>query len=298
MRRGLVIWAVTVPLLLAAGVARAAPLDPECSFPAGYPGDSASREAIAGWMAHRAKERAIPPELPVMAALAESGLQNLDSAGGDRAGYFRMQRSVWDHGPYAGFPSNPELQLSWFIDSAVAARTHRVDGGDTSFGQAEQGWGAWIADVLQPPEHLRGQYQPRLEEARALIVKRCSLPGGRSPEGEGAGPAIGFAIRASQRVVRLRGVVVRVSCPAEACLTRALVRFSIPGEARVYRVGSRFVGLTRGETVRVRVPFRPTLLRKVRRALRRGVRLRAKLTVAVLDNSGNGVSRVSRVRFH
>jgi hypothetical protein len=44
--------------------------------PAVYPGDEASKERLARWMARSAADRGIPHELPVMAALAESGLKN------------------------------------------------------------------------------------------------------------------------------------------------------------------------------------------------------------------------------
>jgi hypothetical protein len=42
--------------------------------PALYPGDDAARERLARWMARAAAERGLPHELPVMAAIAESGL--------------------------------------------------------------------------------------------------------------------------------------------------------------------------------------------------------------------------------
>ena len=292
MRRGLLIGAVTVPLLLSAGIARAAPLDPACSYPAPYPGDMGDQAAIAGWMAHGAKARGIPPELPVMGALAESGLRNLPDRGNDRAGYFQMQRSVWDKGPYAGFTSNPDLQLGWFVDYALAVRQQRIDGGDPDFGQSELEWGAWIADVLLPPENLRGQYQARLEEARGLIEQSCSLP-----TVDDMAPAMSFVIHASQRVRRVRGVVVRLACPAEDCLAAATALVSVPGAARAYSARSRFVGLERGETVRLRIAFRPALMARVRRALRRGARVRAKVTVGVLDAAGNGTSRTIRLRL-
>ena len=43
--------------------------------PAVYPGDDAARERLARWMARGAADRGMPHELPVMAALAESGLR-------------------------------------------------------------------------------------------------------------------------------------------------------------------------------------------------------------------------------
>src|ERR671911_2540323 len=45
--------------------------------PALYPGDGASKERLARWMARAAADRGLPHELPVMAALTESGPRNL-----------------------------------------------------------------------------------------------------------------------------------------------------------------------------------------------------------------------------
>ena len=64
-------------------------LDDPC--PAVYPGDSASLERIARWMARGAIDRGLPRELPVMAGLAESGLRNL--SGADFDGYFGITRA-------------------------------------------------------------------------------------------------------------------------------------------------------------------------------------------------------------
>jgi hypothetical protein len=144
-----------------------------CASPVGYPGDDASSVAIARWMAHGARARGIPGELPVMAALVESGLKNLNSGGADQVGYFGMRVSIWNAGPYAGFPDNPVLQLTWFIDQALQARALRVGAGDAGFGLDPNAWGEWIADVERPAEQFRGRYQPRLTEARELIGPDC-----------------------------------------------------------------------------------------------------------------------------
>jgi hypothetical protein len=79
------------------------------------PHDDAPKETIAAWLATRARAAGLPPELPIMASLVESGLRNLPSDGSS-AGYFRMSEGIWNAGAYAGFPSNPELQAKWFID--------------------------------------------------------------------------------------------------------------------------------------------------------------------------------------
>ena len=111
-------------------------------------------------MAGEAQRRGLPPELPVMAALVESGMQNLPGGDADSVGFFQMRASLWDSGPYAGYGDSPELQLDWFLDHA-----EQVGGqvGDSD------GYGEWIAAVERPAAQYRGRYQERLEEARELL---------------------------------------------------------------------------------------------------------------------------------
>ena len=144
-----------------------------CDSPVGYPGDNAPSSAIAVWMAHGARARGIPGELPVMGALVASGLRNLSGGDADEKGFFGMREGIWNQGPYAGFPDHPELQLKWFIDQALNIRTTRIAAGDADFGLDPGSWGEWIADVLRPAEQFRGQYQPKLAEAQQLIGPDC-----------------------------------------------------------------------------------------------------------------------------
>src|SRR3954462_6645518 len=87
-----------------------------------YPGDGAPQASIAVWMAGGAAARGIPGQLPVMAALVESNLVNLNSRPSDSKGYFQMRESIWGASS-PGSPDNPDLQLDWFLDQATAART-------------------------------------------------------------------------------------------------------------------------------------------------------------------------------
>jgi hypothetical protein len=120
-------------------------------------------------MAGMARQAGLPPELPVMAALVESGLSNLGHGDADSLGFFQMRTSVWNSGPYAGYPDNPELQVKWFIDQASDIRRRRLEEGLSSFGSDPNGYGNWIADVERPAEQYRGRYQGRLEQARELL---------------------------------------------------------------------------------------------------------------------------------
>ena len=136
--------------------------------PVDYPGDEAPREQIAAWMARAAKERGLPPELPVMASLVESGLQNLSYGDADSVGFFQMRTSIWDQGEYAGYARRPELQLEWFLDHAEAMGEQRVARGQPVDDPAR--YGEWIADVERPAAQFRGRYQLRLDEARDVLA--------------------------------------------------------------------------------------------------------------------------------
>jgi hypothetical protein len=158
---------------LSANVAEKAKPPLPCKFKGSktYPGDDASKQALAQWMAEGARKSHLPVEMPVMGALVASGLQNLSHGDADSVGFFQMRVSIWDRGPYAGFPQNPNLQLQWFMDQAVLVEKRRIAQG-TSLRQLltnDRGYGDWVADVLIPPEQFRGRYQLQLDEARSLI---------------------------------------------------------------------------------------------------------------------------------
>jgi hypothetical protein len=142
----------------------------------GYPGDNAPREQIATWMATRARQAGLPAELPVMAALVESRLSNINFGDADSVGYFQMRTSIWNQGDYAGYGDDPEKQIKWFIDHAVHEKQKRLADGYTNFLDDDSKWGDWVADVERPAEQYRGRYQERLEEARALLAKAGGAP--------------------------------------------------------------------------------------------------------------------------
>ncbi len=134
-----------------------------------YPGDHASRNAIAAWMGDAAQRAGLPRELPVMAALVESGLKNDNYGDRDSLGFFQMRTSIWDQGKYAGFPHDPRLQLKWFIDEAQGLKATRLREGVAGFGTDPHKWGEWIADIERPAAQYRYRYQLQLETARQLV---------------------------------------------------------------------------------------------------------------------------------
>jgi hypothetical protein len=133
-----------------------------------YPGDTASREEIAQWMGAGAEAAGLPAALPVIAALTESGLRNLQYGDADSIGYFQMRTSLWNRDKYAGFPNAPDRQLMWFVDIAKAVREAMRQRGQDPTGHPEL-YGEWAADVTRPPEQYRGRFQAKLAEAQQLL---------------------------------------------------------------------------------------------------------------------------------
>jgi putative modified peptide len=134
-----------------------------------YPGDTASQAELAKWLAAQAQKAGLPPELPVMASLVESGVKNLNFGDADSVGFFQMRVGIWNQGEYAGYPDKPELQAKWFIDHALEVKRKAIAAGDPDFGRHPSKFGEWIADVERPAEQFRGRYQLRLGEARKLL---------------------------------------------------------------------------------------------------------------------------------
>ncbi|HEX8157804.1 MAG TPA: NlpC/P60 family protein, partial [Solirubrobacteraceae bacterium] len=128
-----------------------------------------SRPKIAAWMARRASDAGIPPELPVMAALAQSGLSDEPPTGQDAAGYFQTSLKAWDRGPYQGLAEDPDLQLAWFLDRAAVVRAERVAAGDSAYGQDPSSWSQWIDAAVQRPDDVRTRDEGGLGAAQRLL---------------------------------------------------------------------------------------------------------------------------------
>ena len=291
MRRALAI-AVTVAALAGPASANAA----DCVT---YPGDAAAKTALAGWMAYGAGARGVPGELPVMAALVESNMTNLPPGDAGYAGYFQMRTDIWNQGAYAGYPTNPQLQLGWFVDSALELLASKR-ATDPGYGATEDRWGEWIADVERPAEQFRGRYQLRLADARALIGAGCvsdGAPGGPPPGEVTDVTPPELELARARPLKRLKGLALAVGCPSEGCTVTASARIVLPGAARIYRLRSAPRTLAAGvrATVTLRFGRRLRAALAKRRAL--GRRTRARVSMRATDAAGNRSARERRVRL-
>jgi hypothetical protein len=257
---------------LAQGGAPAPNFDEPC--PAMYPGDDAQRERIARWMARSAADRGLPHELPVMAAIAESGLRNI--RGVTYHGFFGMHRSL-NAGEYRGFPRKPELQAKWFLDTAILVRQRRVAVGRADPAAHPGSFGEWIADVERPAPQNRAGYQPHLSEARRLVAGRCAPPVATDTEP----PRLVARIAARQRPLTAGGIMLSVRCPDGDCLVGATATVG----ARTARTDAR-EPLPRGRTI-----LTVTVPRAARRELRAGRNVRATVSALAADAAANRTSR-------
>jgi hypothetical protein len=242
--------------------------------PALYPGDSAARERLARWMARGAADRGMPHELPVMAAIAESGLRNL--SGPSYSGFFGMNESL-NSGDYRGFRRNPDLQLRWFLDTAALVRQRRVAVGRPDPAADPSSFGSWIADVERPAPENRSGYQPHLGEAEDLIAGKCAPPA----SDDTVPPRLTVRIQRPQHPLATGGVVVRVRCPDADCLAGATVTIG----TRTTRSTPREPATSGFTTLTAPLP------RRARRNLRAGRTVKATITAIAADNAANTSSR-------
>jgi hypothetical protein len=217
-----------------------------------------------------------------MAALVESGLQNLQYGDASSEGYFQMLEKYWNVPPYTGYATNPPLQLQWFIDHAIPVEDGRA--ADSSQ------WGEWIADVEKPDPRYRGRYQLQLSNAQALIVDGCAAatgPGVTPVGGDTVAPKLKLTGPLHQDAYGQRGVLVGIACPSEACSAKATAKVTGSGLKRAATTSAKAVAVAPGKRVTVRLPFASKLRRAARTAVGRGHPLHARVSVTVTDASGN-----------
>jgi hypothetical protein len=97
---------------------------------------------------------------------------------------------------------------------------------------------------------------------------------------------LGLRTGRRQRVLRNRGVIVRVRCD-EPCTYRVGARLNIRRGKRKIRARQATGSMVANRTKRLRLRFSKPSARTLRRALRRKKRVRVRVEVRVRDRSGN-----------
>lgn len=194
------------PTAVPVGEHRAETQDRGLPVPVDMPTDAdAARQEWACWMAGSAAKAGVPPTLPVMLALAQSGLRNAP-AGGDSVGFFGIDPAgayapaghghARDVQPDASWwEAHPEAQLDDLLSRlrGTAGGTREVELDDA------EGLGRWAADALPgfDPAALSDT-----QEAASILVESCKHAAGDG----GAGGSNALEVAQSQLGVREVGV--------------------------------------------------------------------------------------------
>jgi plastocyanin len=124
-------------------------------------------------------------------------------------------------------------------------------------------------------------------------------PGGGPPSpilADRVAPKLALAGRRSQRVLKQRGLTLTAKSDEPATL-RARGSVSVPGGGKTLRFRSIRAQLAAGVERKVELRLARKALRSVRRALRRGSRLFARVTLSVEDKNGNVDTAKRRIRL-
>jgi len=154
------------------------------------PGAGASKQDVACWLAAQSRAAGAPGELLVMAALTESGGQNLAYGDADSVGYFQIRPSTNFAPAGFGVPPNTKVSADWWVEHPDAQAAWARDWIKQTRGGARDAdlqdpaqLGAWAQDIERSAYPDR--YAQHYEEAHAL-VKRCHEPRATAAKGHSA----------------------------------------------------------------------------------------------------------------
>ena len=137
--------------------------------PADYPGDDAGQEALAKWLAKQAEKAGLPPELPVMAALVESGVATSTSATRTASGSSRCARASGTRASTPATGGTPGCRRSGSSTTRSRSRSRRSRAATPASARTRAAGASGSRTSSGPAEQYRGRYQLRLDEARRLL---------------------------------------------------------------------------------------------------------------------------------
>ncbi len=167
-----------------------------------YPGDGASRQQRACWLAANAAKAGAPPILAIMCAIPESGIANLGGGDRDSVGFFQIRQSIHPVPPGFGAASgtirsegwwqeHPEAQMAWW---AAEMKRVRPSGMSAQTSNPDQ-LAAWAYGIERCAAQYRHRYRDAYSEARRLVDHCTTAP--TVATGAGGAAAAGAAARPS-----------------------------------------------------------------------------------------------------
>jgi lysophospholipase L1-like esterase len=113
----------------------------------------------------------------------------------------------------------------------------------------------------------------------------------------GEPPALRLSGAPVQRVLRQRGVRVVVACPVEACTATARGKVVVRGSARRFKLRSATKQIAKGARATLKLRLQEKALTAIGRALGRGKRVTATVTVTARDAAGNATTKRRTIRL-
>jgi hypothetical protein len=144
-------------------------------------------------------------------------------------------------------------------------------------------------------------YAARLGTAQPPPPNPTPTPPGNEPPGDepplvdSLAPGLGLSGKAVQKILQQGAVVVLGSCD-EACTLIATGTLSVPGASKVYRLRRARRSASAGTRVMLRLKVPRKAVSAARKALRRGRRVQARVTIVALDAAGNRRTATRRIR--
>jgi hypothetical protein len=118
-----------------------------------------------------------------------------------------------------------------------------------------------------------------------------------APPPDTTAPVAAIAVPSPQSVAERGVIAVRVACPEENCKATARGTISVPGAAATFRLAPVSAGVVQGKraTLALKLPKRARAA--VRKALAKGRRVSATVTVTVVDAAGNATHSKRTIRL-
>jgi hypothetical protein len=216
--------------------------------------------------------------------LAESSPKTLDP---DTAYEFNERIPV-NAGDLLGLTAIADAEVGITTPSTPGNQIAQFGGGDIPVGQTGTATIAWpnlrvsVAATVESDADNDGYG----DDTQDACPTDASRQGPCPATADKRAPKLALGSSSRQNVLANRVVVVTVTSDEDGTAT-ASGRLSVPGASRTFKLRSASGKVTAGKRARLRLRVTRKALGAARRSLRRGRRVRARVTIVVRDGAGN-----------
>ncbi len=217
--------------------------------------------------------------------LAESSLKTLDP---DTAYEFNERIPV-NSGDLIGLTAAvADAEVGITTPNTPGNQIAQFGGGDIPVGQTGTATIAWpnlrvnVAATVESDADKDGYGDDTQDACPTDATRQSACPA----TADKRAPKLAFSSSSTQNVLANRAVVVAVTSDENGTAT-ASGRLSVPGASRTFKLRPASATLTAGKRARLKLRVTKKARGAARRSLRRGRRVRARVTITVRDGAGN-----------